>query len=462
MHQMSRILRLMIALVLIATAALVAGPRPALAVGGAVIIDPSDTTTNPAANLGQWGPINVRNGGSVALTCDNPRNGDGSIAFGSPSGNAKADFANYWGVVAGRTLGNLSAFSYEWYRDSSSTNPAVQVPALRLSYLTQAGESGYLIYEPVYNDYPGGAPTNSWTSSNAFVGNFWMRAFGPGRTIDDYNISLAEWIANADEEGSPIDDDQDGDVPHVLSANTIITGVEVGVGSGWNGVFTGHADTIRIAFGAGDDTTWNFEGACAPTTGSLKVTKVVNLDGITPPNPGQQFTICITGPSYPTGDCKTVGIAGGDLTWGDLTPGSYSFSENTPPAEWATAYAPASQSVAVVAGQQATATITNKLCCLYADRISLTRQGTRVTSTVSVIYSDGERSGNIAVTAEWTLPNGTKLVRTARTGTGGTVRFSIQSAPGTTAFRILNISDAPNAATPYCPDRGVTQASIQL
>jgi len=50
------------------------------------------------------------------------------------------------------------------------------------------------------------------------------------------------------------------------------------------------------------------------STGALQVTKTVNWNGATP-DPGQTFQICITGPSYPAGDCKTVGSSGGTLTW---------------------------------------------------------------------------------------------------------------------------------------------------
>ncbi|WP_319643675.1 hypothetical protein [Methanovulcanius yangii] len=45
--------------------------------------------------------------------------------------------------------------------------------------------------------------------------------------------------------------------------------------------------------------------------GSLEVTKDVIWNGVTPD--GTLFEICITGPSYPSGDCKST--TGGVLRW---------------------------------------------------------------------------------------------------------------------------------------------------
>ncbi len=51
----------------------------------------------------------------------------------SADGSGKADFAYYWGFVAGRTLGNLDALSYDWYRDAGGTAASHLQPALRLA-----------------------------------------------------------------------------------------------------------------------------------------------------------------------------------------------------------------------------------------------------------------------------------------------------------------------------------------
>jgi len=74
-------------------------------------------------------------------------------------------------------------------------------------------------------------------------------------------------------------------------------------------------------------------------TGCLNVTKVVELGDVV--NSGaisETFEICITGPSYPNGDepgaCQNISIAGGTLTWGNLTPGDYTVTETDPGTEW--------------------------------------------------------------------------------------------------------------------------------
>jgi hypothetical protein len=225
------------------------------------------TTVKPS-NPDGWAPANVRTDATVAISSAQPRSGSGSLEFTTNTitpGQDKADYEKIWGVVPTRTLGNLSALSYEFYRDSSSTNAAFLAPVVRLYYLNASGQSGLLIWEPVYNGYSS-VPTNTWVVANIFNGNFWMRAFGsPSRTIDDYNVSLAEWLANTDEEGSPIDDDVDSDTPHVLGPDTYIVGVNVGVGSGWGATFRGYVDNVTLQFGS-DEVSANFEPETPCTT----------------------------------------------------------------------------------------------------------------------------------------------------------------------------------------------------
>ncbi len=72
------------------------------------------------------------------------------------------------------------------------------------------------------------------------------------------------------------------------------------------------------------------EARCAPPPlGSLTVNKVVEGDAPA----GQTFEVCITGPSFPDGDCQTIS-AGGSATWSDLEPGEYTVSETDPGANW--------------------------------------------------------------------------------------------------------------------------------
>ncbi|MCG3118127.1 MAG: hypothetical protein ALAOOOJD_00266 [bacterium] len=226
----------------------------------ALAVNAGARQTITPTNLNGWAPANVRTNATVAITGAQPRSGLGSLEFTTntiTSGQDKADFEKIWGVVPGRTLGSLTALSFEFYRSNASTTAGHFAPVLRFYYQTTSGETGLLIWEPIYNGYST-ITTNTWISADIFTGNFWMRAFTPSRTIDDYNVSLAEWMANTDEEGSPIDDDGDSDVPHVLSASTYIVGINVGVGSGWGATFLGYVDNVEIKWGA-DEETANFE-----------------------------------------------------------------------------------------------------------------------------------------------------------------------------------------------------------
>lgn len=219
-------------------------------------------------NMGGWSAANVRVGSSAAITGTNARNGNGSVEMSLANGNGKADFALGWGYVAGRTLGNLDALSYDWYRASGGTAQSHLQPALRLMYDADGKadtqyDTGYLVWELEYNGR--GVVDNTWTSSNIIGGNFWMRQFNqaptPGNTIENFDTTLAEWMSSS-RPGAPAD---------VLDANSAILGIEFGIGSGWNGSFTGFVDNVSVGFGGGV-TTYNFETAAAadvPEPGSF-------------------------------------------------------------------------------------------------------------------------------------------------------------------------------------------------
>ena len=147
--------------------------------------------------------------------------------------------------VEGRTLGNLTTLSFDFLRNSSSNVAGHLAPAFRLSYAQQnaqtgAIESGYLIWENVYNggSTSSAVATDVFKSNDILGGNFWMRAFGPGRTIEDFDVTLEQWASGYTTGSS-----------HELSANTLITGIEVGVGSGWGGTFSGAVDNVAVGFG---------------------------------------------------------------------------------------------------------------------------------------------------------------------------------------------------------------------
>jgi len=237
---------------------------------GAVIVYSNNTPlddafTNPSAtNQGQaigasgWYYNNVRNGGTVGIAGSLPWAGNGSVYFQSPSGAAKADVeyladgVNIGGnFAAAGSLGffsDLAWFSYEWYRNSASTNPAVQHPALRVlldadGNLSTVSDRGGLVFERAYNG--GVVPVDTWVfdavGPSTYLWNFGLGigfAANINATPSPYDATLAEWQA--------------------YFPNAVILGFSAGVGSGWNGQFYGAVDAISWNLG-GVATETNFE-----------------------------------------------------------------------------------------------------------------------------------------------------------------------------------------------------------
>jgi hypothetical protein len=242
---MSKFLRGGLALVVIAAAS--------QSNAAVITVTPADISATPTLNA--WYVANLRTESAAAITSTNARSGNGSVEMTLANGNGKADFVYSWGFVGGRTLGNLDALSYDWYRSSTSTAAAHLQPAMRLSYdadgnFATTTDRGYLIWEQVYNG--SGLVADAWNSSTIIGGNFWQRQFSPGNTVEDYGTTLAEWM-NGPRPGFPADQ---------LSAATAILGIEFGIGSGWNGSFTGFVDNVGVGF-HNEKTVFNFETAAA-------------------------------------------------------------------------------------------------------------------------------------------------------------------------------------------------------
>ncbi|MCS7025883.1 MAG: PEP-CTERM sorting domain-containing protein [Bryobacteraceae bacterium] len=229
----------------------------------------SDQFTNPTnLNLGQaigssgWYYNNVRNNGTVGVRASFPYLSSGSVFFQSPSGAAKADIeylpnaANVFGnYVSGASLGrfsDLQSFSYSWYRSSSSTVASHLHPVMRVlldadGNLATTGDRGGLVFERVYNS--GSVAVNTWVSDTVSSGTYlWNFGLGLGfaaninATPFAYDATLAEWQA--------------------YFPNALVIGFSAGVGSGWNGVFSGAVDSISWSL-AGQSLTFNFEVAPA-------------------------------------------------------------------------------------------------------------------------------------------------------------------------------------------------------
>lgn len=234
---------------------------------------PGDNFTNAGpSNQGQpvgasgWYYNNVRAGGEVGVSTANPRSGNGSVAFFAPS-NGKADIeflagggvnvgGNYFATGTLGTLADFESFSYEWYRDGSSTVGSHLHPSFRILLdadgdLGTVGDRGGIVFERVYNGLP--TPTDQWvtdTFSNTM--NFWN--FGLGLPFE-HNID------GLDNQYDPLSVWQAG-LP-----NATIIGFSMGVGSGWSGEFTGYIDNVSWTID-GVTSSYNFEVGAIPEPGA--------------------------------------------------------------------------------------------------------------------------------------------------------------------------------------------------
>ncbi|MEO8937945.1 MAG: PEP-CTERM sorting domain-containing protein [Burkholderiaceae bacterium] len=252
--------------------------------GGDAFTNPGTNNAGQAVGSSGWYYNNVRANGVAGIDGTYARSGNGSVHFSGPA-NAKADVEFLPGALAiggnnnsTGALGALSAFSgmsYDWLRDSISTNDVRQMPALRVlidadGNIATTGDRGGLVFERVYNEGAdsSAAPTNLWTTetigANSFVWNFGL-GLTTGADINGsgygYDETLAQW--------------------KTLFPNAVVIGFSSGIGSGWNGSFDGAVDNIAWTIG-GVTTTNNFEtvGAAAvpePETLSLLAAAMIGL-----------------------------------------------------------------------------------------------------------------------------------------------------------------------------------------
>ncbi len=255
--------------------AVILATMPVIAVAATIVVTPADVSETPGA----WHPANERSGGTSVITTTqaDAHGGGGSLeqtlpAPTSPSPktdfqifSADTTFANGAGLQAPSggfgLLSEISALSFDWYRDSASTAAEHLTPALRVLVWDPAdgtnGSSYMLVWEGVYNGYPaasGPVPTDEWVAQDVVAGNFWripqyidgawtgISACNSGpNTCYYFNRGLDDWG---------------------FSAGTVVIGLEVGLGSGWNGTYHSFADYVTLGFGENDPVVWDFE---APT-----------------------------------------------------------------------------------------------------------------------------------------------------------------------------------------------------
>jgi hypothetical protein len=200
--------------------------------------------------------------GSVSITNDQPRSGNGSLRLETNASNKAA--ATYGGdrfftVSTLGTFGDLlngGSLGFEFFRDAASTTNPHLAPALEISF----SNGSNLKWEAVYNGYPVASPVNEgqWYSINldANTGTFYQFKSGGVVTSggSQQNLTLAQWLASS--------------LGNDFTESTAINGISVQAGSGWANNFTGYVDNVYLNFGSGTGSiSANFEtpGAPVPT-----------------------------------------------------------------------------------------------------------------------------------------------------------------------------------------------------
>lgn len=223
----------------------------ALSLTSVAAADSSTVVVTPDDQQG-WEEENIRGDGVSAITSQvgDQAGGDGSLEQSFSDGSGKTDFRllDDFGSVE-----DLVALGFDWYRDGSSTAPAHLTPAVGVFVADDAGNSWLLKWEGVYNGYPSdgaGAPTDEWVTENLISANFWRIP----QFVDGDFVGFNDGCNAAGDPFGCFQFDRSLDDAWLEGFNVV--GIEIGVGSGWNGTWLSYADLVTI-----NDTTFDFEVA---------------------------------------------------------------------------------------------------------------------------------------------------------------------------------------------------------
>jgi hypothetical protein len=232
-----------------------------VSVPGATTGTSADAWSGAAPGLDGWYYGDIRNSGTVGITTTYDRTSagaastlpgsSGSLEFNLTSSSDKAGFNQYFGGSAPVDvfqLVDLEGMFYDWYRSSTSTNPATQSPSIFI-WIDADGDSGTsdtygLKYEAIYNGVSSPMPEDAWqTALITGSTNLWSWN-APSAPAGTYNSTLDGWKG--------------------LFPNAVVTGMGIDVGSGWNGNFSGAVDFVGLDFaGTANDLFYDFQVTAA-------------------------------------------------------------------------------------------------------------------------------------------------------------------------------------------------------
>lgn len=213
-----------------------------------------------------WSPYQVQGSGSATISTEQSNDGNGSLKLSSSGTGGKAGVLFGSATATGGSgLGSLSqlvsgAISFDFYKDGSNTAAGFHAPNIKLHVVNSDGFRSTLVWEPVYNGL-GNLAADTWHSVDITNGNFWMYKKGPfgSGNINVFNNSLADWANGAAPAGiSGSGFFGIGAYDYTLDGDSVVTGIEIGIGSGWTGDFVAYADNLLVDFDGGDTYNWDF------------------------------------------------------------------------------------------------------------------------------------------------------------------------------------------------------------
>ncbi len=209
-----------------------------------------------------WYYGHVQNNGIVGINTTFPRSGNGSVYFETPTSAAKSDIEYRHDLVnQGMPLGRLADLewlSYEHYRSSQSTvGSHIHMPIrIYVANIVNGNitDLGYLIYERSHNFGSQPIPNDVWLEDEIVASNrrVWQNPINGGNFFDAQPFSV--WQSEEGyqpREGSRVGVRWNGD--------SVVVGISLGAGTGWNGRFVGAIDNVKIRFRNGVEYHFNFE-----------------------------------------------------------------------------------------------------------------------------------------------------------------------------------------------------------
>jgi len=237
----------------------------ALAMCAGVVMAHATDVTDLIGGQGWFGNYDNGGAGANSLVASPTNDGDGSLALsttGSPDRSRVGIFA-----AAGGQLGQLGQIvngglvQFDFFRDAASTTTSNIQLAFKLYVRNASGQTGSLLWEDAYNG--SAAAIGSWNNDRVISNDkWWIRSGGVNFQQAANAQTLGTWIG-----GGTVTDGSNTSI--ALGADTAVTGIEIGAGSGWTGTFFGNADDVRVTFGTQPANVWNFKAAPVPEPATM-------------------------------------------------------------------------------------------------------------------------------------------------------------------------------------------------